>query len=342
VAVAILPFLGVGGMQLFQAEVPGPTPERLAPRITQTAKLLWLVYAGLTVVQVLLYLLAGMGIFDAITHAFTTMSTGGFSTRNASIAAYDSAWIHWITIVFMYLAGINFTLHWHAVSGKPKRYLDDAEWRTYTFLMIASTVLIAAVLYARAGYPQLGLERTVRDALFQAASIATTTGFVSADWELWPYATQMLLFLLMFVGGMAGSTAGGMKTIRFLAFHRHGVTWMRRSIHPKAVVLTRIGRRALRDDDMLDILAFALLFLVLFVAGALALTLLGHDLITSMGASASALGNVGPGLGDVGAVDNYGWMGPLTHLVLIGQMLAGRLEIFTVLLLFHPDLWRRK
>ena len=340
--VAILPFLGVGGMQLFQAEVPGPTPERLAPRITQTAKLLWLVYAGLTVVQVLLYLLAGMGIFDAITHAFTTMSTGGFSTRNASIAAYDSAWIHWITIVFMYLAGINFTLHWHAVSGKPKRYLDDAEWRTYTFLMIASTVLIAAVLYARAGYPQLGLERTVRDALFQAASIATTTGFVSADWELWPYATQMLLFLLMFVGGMAGSTAGGMKTIRFLAFHRHGVTWMRRSIHPKAVVLTRIGRRALRDDDMLDILAFALLFLVLFVAGALALTLLGHDLITSMGASASALGNVGPGLGDVGAVDNYGWMGPLTHLVLIGQMLAGRLEIFTVLLLFHPDLWRRK
>ncbi len=340
--VAILPFLGVGGMQLFQAEVPGPTPERLAPRITQTAKLLWLVYAGLTLAQVVLYLFAGMGLFDAVTHAFTTMSTGGFSTKNASIAAYDSAWIHWITIIFMYLAGINFTLHWHAVSGKPRRYLEDAEWRTYTFLMIASTVLIAAILFVRAGYADQGFERTVRDAMFQAVSISTTTGYVSADWELWPYATQMLLFLLMFVGGMAGSTAGGMKTIRFLAFHRHGVTWMRRSIHPKAVVLTRIGRKALRDDDMLDILAFALLFLVLFVAGGFALTLLGHDLVTAMGASASALGNIGPGLGDVGAVDNYGWMGPLSQVVLIGQMLAGRLEIFTVLLLFHPDLWRRR
>ncbi|MCI0433760.1 MAG: TrkH family potassium uptake protein, partial [Gemmatimonadetes bacterium] len=299
--VAILPFLGVGGMQLFQAEVPGPTPERLAPRITQTAKLLWLVYAGLTVVQAALYVFGGMSVFDAITHAFTTMSTGGFSTRNASIAAYDSAWIDWVTIVFMYVAGINFTLHWHAVSGKPRRYFDDAEWRTYTFLMIASSALIAAVLFVRGGYADSGLGRAVRDAVFQAISIGTTTGYVSADWELWPYATQMLLFLLMFVGGMAGSTAGGMKTIRFLAFHRHGLTWMRRSIHPRAVVLTRIGRRALHDEDLLDILAFALLFLVLFVAGAFALTVLGHDLVTSLGASASAIGNIGPGLGDVGA-----------------------------------------
>ncbi|MGH7501691.1 MAG: TrkH family potassium uptake protein [Longimicrobiales bacterium] len=340
--VAVLPYLGVGGMQLFEAEVPGPTAERLAPRITQTAKLLWLVYAGLTIVQILLYLFGGMGAFDAVTHAFATMATGGFSTRNASISAYDSAYIDYVTIAFMLLAGMNFALHYRALTGQPRRYLADAEWRTYCVLVIAATALVTSVLFVRGDHVSLGVEKTFRDAFFQVASIITTTGFVSADWELWPHATQLTLFLLMLVGAMAGSTAGGMKVIRFYAIHRHALTWLRRSLHPRAVVLTRIGRKALRDDDLRDIISFVMLYLALFVSGSLVLTLLGHDFLTSIGASASALGNVGPGLNAVGPTDNYGWMGPVSHLVLVFLMLAGRLEIFTVLLLFHPDLWRRR
>jgi trk system potassium uptake protein TrkH len=340
--VAVLPFLGVGGMQLFQAEVPGPTAERLAPRIAQTAKLLWLVYAGFTLLQTVLYVLGGMSVFDAVTHAFTTLSTGGFSVRNASLGAYDSPYLQYVTIIFMFLAGMNFTLHYRALTGRPQRYLADTEWRTYCVLAIGATALLTAALFVRGDHTQLGIERTFRDALFQTISIITTTGYVTADWELWPHVTQLTLLLLMFVGAMAGSTAGGMKVIRFYAFHRHGLTWLRRSIHPRAIVLTRIGRKALRDDDLQDIIAFIMLYLALFVGGSLILTILSHDFMTAIGAAASALGNIGPGLGDVGAVDNYGWMGGLSHLVLIFLMLAGRLEIFTVLLLFHPDLWRRK
>ncbi|MEX2608810.1 MAG: TrkH family potassium uptake protein [Gemmatimonadota bacterium] len=339
--IAILPFLGIGGMQLFRAEVPGPTPERLSPRIAQTAKVLWLVYAGLTAAQVALLLLGGMEPFAAVTHGFTTLSTGGFSVRNASIAAYPSAYIQWVIILFMFLAGINFTLHYRALTGRGKGYLADPEWRLYAVLTVAGTMLVFLIVLGLPAYDGLGVERVFRDAAFQVVAISTTTGFVSFDWELWPAAAQFLLLLFMFVGGMAGSTAGGMKTVRVYAFFRHATASLKRAIHPRAVILTRVGRRALRDDDLATILAFILLFLQLFAAGTLVLTLLGHDLLTSIGAAASALGNIGPGLGLVGAVDNYGWMGSATHGVLIFLMLVGRLEIFTVLLLFHPDLWRR-
>jgi trk system potassium uptake protein TrkH len=339
--IAVLPFLGVGGMQLFRAEVPGPTPERLQPRIAQTAKVLWYVYAGLTAAQVVLYLLGGMGPFEAVNHAFATLATGGFSTRNSSLAAYDSAYLQYVTILFMYLAGINFALHYRAALGRPSRYLADAEWRAYTLIAVGATLLVLLSVLASGLYADLGLERAFRDALFQVVSIATTTGFVNYDYELWPAATHLILLLLMFVGGMAGSTAGGMKVIRAYAFARHGLTALKRSLHPRAIVISRIGRKAIRESDLLTILAFILLYLGLFVAGALALTLLGNDLVTSIGASAATIGNVGPGLGLVGAVDNYGGLGPVSQLVCIFLMLVGRLEIFTVLLLFHPDLWRR-
>ena len=337
--VAILPFLGIGGMQLFRAEVPGPTTERLQPRITQTAKLLWLVYAGLTAGQVVLLAAGGIPLFDAVNHAFTTMSTGGFSTQNASIAAYDSGYLQYVFIVFMYLAGINFTLHFRAMTGRP-RYHRDSEWKAYTLMVAAATVFVTLVLLEQAGTG--GLERTIRDALFQTVSIATTTGYASADFDVWPAGGQFMLLLLMFVGGMAGSTAGGMKVIRVVAFFRQGLTALRRALHPRAVVLTRVSGKALRENDLLTILAFILFYLLLFVAGVFAMTVLGHDLVTSIGASAASIGNIGPGLGDVGATDNYGWMGPFSHLVLTFLMLVGRLEIFTVLLLFHPDLWRRR
>ena len=338
--IAILPFLGVGGMQLFRAEVPGPTPERLQPRIAQTAKVLWYVYVGLTLVQTLLYLLAGLPLFDAVNHALTTLSTGGFSPRNASIAAYDSAFVQYITIAFMYLAGINFTLHYRALTGSPLRYLKDAEWKAYTFMLLGATAIVTLSMFGGGTYTAAGLERGLRDALFQVVSIATTTGFVTADYDRWPAAANLMLLMLMLTGGMAGSTAGGMKVIRVYAFVRQGVAGLRRALHPRAVILTRVGRLVIRDDDLLNILAFILLYLLMFVAGALVLALLGHDILTAVGASAASIGNIGPGLGDVGAVENYGWMDPLSQFVLVFLMLLGRLEIFTVLLLFHPGLWR--
>jgi trk system potassium uptake protein TrkH len=332
--IAILPFLGVGGMQLFRAEVPGPTPERLQPRIAQTAKILWFVYAGITAVQVVLYLLGGLSLFEAVTHAFSTLSTGGFSPRNASIAAYDSAYVHYVTVLFMFLAGVNFALHYRALASRGAVYLKDSELRFFAGLLLVATGAVTALVLISGTAAGAGPERIFRDALFQVVSIGTTTGFVTADYELWPLAAQILLIGLMFVGGMSGSTAGGSKAIR------SGIAELKRNLHPRAVVVTRVGSRVIKDDALLNVLAFLLLFIALYAAGVLALALLGHDLATAVGASAAAIGNIGPGIGDVGAVDHYGWMGPASHLVLMFLMLVGRLEIFTILLLFHPDLWR--
>ncbi len=338
--VAILPFLGVGGMQLFRAEVPGPTKERLTPRIRHTASTLWYVYAGLTALQVGLYLLGGVPLFDAVTHAFTTLSTGGFSPKNASLAAYDSAYVQYVTIAFMYLAALNFTLHYQLTRGRP-RYFRDAEWRFFSAVLVGATVLLLLIVIRGGHATQLGLERAFRDSLFQVTSIITTTGFVTYDYEQWAGGAQLLLLLLMFMGGMAGSTSGGMKAMRVRLLVSHGLTELKRSLHPRAVIVARLGPSPVAFRTLLQIFAFALFFIALFAAGAFVMTLLGHDLVTAIGASAASIGNIGPGLGGVGAVDNYGWMGPASQLALVFLMLAGRLELFTILLLFHPDLWRR-
>jgi trk system potassium uptake protein TrkH len=321
--------------------VPGPTPERLKPRIAQTAKALWYVYTGLTVLQVALYMIGGMPFFESVLHALTTLSTGGFSPRNASIGAYDSPYLHYVTVLFMYLAGVNFALHYRAMVGQPRRYLVDSEWRFFTVVLALATGLVLISMLASGHYADEGFERAFRDSLFHVVSITTTTGFGSYDYERWPVAPQMLLLLLMFMGGMAGSTAGGMKAIRVYVLIRHALTELRLSVHPRAVLVTRIGKRALQTRQLLNILAFILLFFALFAAGALGLTGTGVDLVTSIGASASAIANVGPGLGDVGPTDNYGWMGAPAQLILVFLMLVGRLELFTVLLLFHPALWAR-
>ena len=338
--IAILPFLGVGGMQLFQAEVPGPTPERLQPRIAQTAKVLWFVYAGLTALQAGLLVIGGMGPFDAVNHAFTTMSTGGFSTRNASIAAFDSGFVQYVIMAFMYLAGINFALHFRALGRQPAAYLRDPEWRLYTTVIAVATVLLMTSALTTPLSMAAGTEHAIRDALFQALTITTTTGYITFDYELWSAGAQLTILVLMFFGGMAGSTSGGMKAMRIYILLRHGLTELRRSLHPSAVLLTRLGRVSVAEHVLLNVLAFILLYIVVFVAGAIALAMLGSDLPTAIGAAASAIGNIGPGLGDVGAVDNYAWMNPASHLVLVFLMLVGRLEVFTILVLFHPDLWR--
>ena len=338
--VAILPFLGVGGMHLFRAEVPGPTPERLSPRIGQTAKLLWYVYTGMTALLFVLLLIGGLSPFDALNHAFTTMPTGGFSTRTESAAAFGLPFVQYTLIAFMYLAGVNFVLHFHALSGKLRAYLVSAEWRFYTGALVIGTLVVFALALTSEASAGTGLERTFRDALFQTVSVGTTTGFVSFDYGLWPLGAQLVLVTLMFMGGMAGSTGGGIKSMRIYVLLRAGISDLRRNLHPRAIVVTVMGNKALEESELLNILGFVLLFLGIFFGGVLALAILGHDLSTSIGASVASIANIGPGLGAVGAVENYGWMSPPSHLVLVALMIVGRLEIFTVLLLFHPDLWR--
>jgi len=340
--IAVLPFLGVGGMQLFRAEVPGPTTERLRPRITQTAKLLWGVYAGLTLLQAVLYVLGGLSVFDAVTHAFATLATGGFSTRNQSMAAFDSRYIHYVTIVFMYLAGVNFALHLKAASGKPQQYLKDVEWRFFTWLVVGSAVLLTTInlVSGRYGTSATELETAFRDSLFQSVSIITTTGFISADYETWAPAAVAVVVALMFTGGMAGSTGGGMKIVRLVLLFEHMGTVLRRHIHPRAVYVMRLGRSVVSEDVTANVLGFVLLYVMLVLGGMMGLTLLGMDLGTAFGASAATVGNIGPGIGEVGAIDNYGWISDPALVVLTFLMLVGRLEIFTVLLLFHPEFWR--
>lgn len=341
-AIAILPYLGVGGMQLFKAEVPGPTPERLRPRIAQTAKLLWLVYVGLTALQVLLYMAGGMGGFDAVNHALSTLATGGFSTRDASMAYFQSPYLQWVTILFMYLAGINFALHFRAASGRPL-YWKDAEWRFFTGVVLGAGLLVGTTNLV-SGAPcggMGGVEQAFRDALFQVTSIATTTGFVSADYTLWTPASQAILLTLFFLGGMAGSTAGGIKAVRILLLLKHTANELRKQLHPRAILLVRVGRHVVREDVLATVLGFVILYVLLFVSGALVLSLFGNDLLTAFSASAATVGNIGPGFGGVGPVENYGWMSGAELLVLSFLMVVGRLEIYTVLLLLRPEFWRR-
>ncbi len=341
--IAILPYVGVGGMQLFRAEVPGPTPERLRPRITQTAKLLWGVYVGLTGAQIVLYLLGGMSPFDAVNHAFATLATGGFSTRNASLAGFDSAYIHYITIIFMYLAGVNFALHFRAATGRFE-YFRNEEWRFFTVVILGAGLFLMASNLLTGTYEVTlaGVESAFRHGMFQSVSITTTTGFTSADFETWVPAAQGVLVMLMFVGGMAGSTGGGTKAVRVLVLLRHTASEIRKLLHPRAILMIRVGRRTVREDVLLNILGFVSLYVILVLFGGMLLTFFGMDILTAAGASAAAVGNIGPGLGGVGATDNYGWISDPGLSVIIFLMLVGRLEIFTVLLLFHPDTWKRQ
>ncbi|HEX2168583.1 MAG TPA: TrkH family potassium uptake protein [Longimicrobiales bacterium] len=333
--VAILPYLGVGGMQLFRLEAPGPTADRLRPRIRETAKLLWMVYAGLTVLLAFLFVLGGMSVFEAVNHALTTMPTGGFSTRNASMAAF-SPYIQWVTIVFMFLAGTSFTLHYRSLARSRNAYVSSSEWRLYTAIILVAAAIIATLTYA----PGAPLEQTIRDATFQVVSIITTTGFGSADYVLWAPAAQILLFLLFFLGGMAGSTSGGMKMIRVLLVLKHAWMEVRKQLHPRAVFVPKVGGRPVHEHIMLNVLGFVLIYMMLFGVGTFAIAMLGYSLPASAGAAATAISNVGPALAELGPTANFSDMQWQGDLVLTFLMLVGRLEIYTVLLLFHPALWR--
>jgi len=336
--IAILPYLGVGGMQLFQAEVPGPTPERLRPRITQTAKLLWLVYFALTAVLAVLYLIGGMGPFDAICHSFSTLATGGFSTRNTSMADM-SPFIQWVTILFMYLAGVNYTLHFRAATGRFD-YFRDEEWKFFTAVVAVAALVIIGLNVGQGS--AAASEPALRDGLFQVLAITTTTGYVSADYEMWVPGSRMVLFALFFVGGMAGSTSGGIKTLRVLVLLKQTGNELRKHLHPRAILVTRIGKNPVREEVGARVVGFVMLYLLLCLVGAMALGVTGVDPMTALGGSIASLGNVGPAFASLGPTDNYGWMSGPALTVMSFLMLVGRLEIYTVLLLFHPDLWKAR
>lgn len=337
-SLAILPMLGVGGMQLFKAEVPGPTTDRLKPRIQDTAKLLWGVYVLLTLAETILLMAGGMSFFDAVNHAFTTMATGGFSTRNASIAAFDSAYIDGVITLFMFLAGVNFSLHYLALRGRIVDYLRNEEFRFYLTLTLGATTLIT-LLNMPTTYPSFF--ENLRYSAFQVVSIMTTTGFGTADYELWPVLCQYLLVFSMFIGGCAGSTGGGMKVARILLLFKHAQVQVYRLIHPRAIRLVKLGDRPVDKDVMQAILGFFALYMGVFVGASFVMAGLGMDLTSAGAAVIATLSNIGPGLGSVGPVDNFAHVPQAGKLVLSLCMLLGRLELYTVLVLVFPSFWRK-
>ena len=335
--IAILPLLGVGGVQLFKAEVPGPVADKIRPRVKETAKILWMVYVGFTFLQFLLLGFAGMPWFDSICHAFTTMPTGGFSTQNASIAAYSNPLIHYVIIFFMFIAGVNFTLHFRAITGNFKSYFKDYEFKVYFFILFFATTFI----FFNISYSELDLSHnTFRISLFQSLALMTGTGYANANYELWPFFSQLLLFFMMFFGAMGGSTSGGLKIARVILLIKYAASETRRMLHSRAIIPIRIGDRIISDDVIRNTLGFFLIYLSFFVMTALVLTALNFDFLSSLSAAASAIGNVGPAFGAFGPTDNYALLHPIGKWMLTFCMLLGRLEIFTIMVLFSRTFWR--
>lgn len=351
-AVAILPLLGIGGMQLFAAEAPGPSADKLHPRITDTAKRLWLIYFGYTAAETLLLKLAGMSFFDAINHAMCTLSTGGFSTKNASVAFWnDNPLIQYIIIFFMFLAGTNFVLSYYMFKGQFKKIIRDDEFKLFTKFVFGFSAIAALLIYFKAdvalssiNHPMvLGeAESAIRHALFQVISVITTTGFVTADFTLWTPFLTVFFFGLMFLGGSAGSTAGGVKVVRHLITIKNGFLEFKRALHPNAVLPVRYNKRSVSGDIVFNILGFFILYFMSFIIGALGFSMMELDFESAIGIAASSLGNVGPALGDFSPVDNYGALPAVGKWWSAFLMFIGRLELFTVLVLLTPFFWRNR
>jgi len=300
-SLAILPLLGVGGMQLFIAEVPGPTPDKIHPRVAATAKRLWAIYVAFTLLETVLLMFGGMSLFDGLCHSFGTLATGGFSTQNASIANY-SPYIQYVVIIFMMLACINFTMHYFALKGMIKKVSKDQELRFYLAIILVSTIFIALTLILKNLHP---VEEAFRQTLFQVVSIVTTTGFVTYDYLQWPSFIWFVIVLLMFTGGCAGSTGGGIKISRLLLLLKNSRLEMRRQVHPNAIIPVRINGRVVPQQLVNNVLAFFLIYFLIFAGGTLVMSLLGLDFESAIRSTAATLGNIGPGIGIVGPVSNY-------------------------------------
>jgi trk system potassium uptake protein TrkH len=341
-AVAVLPILGVGGMQLYRAESPGPVKDsKLTPKITKTAKALWYVYLGITIVCCLAYWAAGMDFFNAICHSFSTVAIGGFSTRDASLAAFDSAAIEYIAIFFMFIAGINFSLHFLAWRGRTLRnYLADPEFGAYIRILGTLSLIVIAYLFWRHSEfdPDAGVTETIRAAVFQTVSIATTTGFTTENFALWPGALPVLLVFSSFIGGCAGSTAGGMKVVRWALMYRQGLREFQRLVHPSAEIPVKLGSKAVHPRVVDSVWGFFAVYVVVFTVLLLVMMTTGMDQVTAFSAVAATLNNLGPGLGEVAS--GFADVSAVAKWAAVCAMLLGRLEIFTLLVLVTPLFWR--
>jgi trk system potassium uptake protein TrkH len=337
-SIAILPMLGMGGVQLFRAEVAGPTADKLTPRVKQTAKLLWGIYVGFVLIETLILRLEGMLWFDAICHAFGTMATGGFSTKNASIAAYGSL-VQWTIIFFMFCAATNFSLHYFFIAKGNAEYFKDREFSVYTILICLFS-LIFLIDISNSEFYKLNFD-SLRHSVFTAISLLTTTGFGTEDFESWPPLSKTIVFFLLFIGGSAGSTTGGMKIIRSILIFRYLIFEIRKLIHPKGIFNITIGKKSIDDDVVRATLGFYLFYIIIFAITAVVLAATGLDLTSALTASASAIGNIGPGLGAIGPTDNWGGLTDFAKWLTSFCMLLGRLEIFTVMVLFSRSFWRK-
>ncbi len=335
--VAVFPQLGVGAKHLFKAEVAGPITEGLRPRIKQTALSLWWVYAAMTVLATLCLMLAGMSLYDAVCHAFSTLGTGGFSTKTASVGGYNSAAIDWIIIAFMWFSGLNFALYYGALQGQVRALFTNYEVRFYLLVNVAVIAVIFVFLLPRHGDPLVAL----RHSAFQTLAVTTTTGFMTEDFETYPDLARMLLFLCMFMGGCAGSTAGGLKASRVYAVLRMALRELRLVMQPQEVVLVRLGKSAISSAVERGILVYVAAYLLLFAIASIAMVALGLDLLSAMGSVVACLSSVGPGLGEVGPSHNFGFIPAAGKLILALCMIAGRLEIFALFAVFSPECWRR-
>lgn len=336
--VAFLPFLGIGGISLVRAEAPGPTLDKIAPKITETAKILWFIYVGLTVLETALLMIGGMTLFDALTHTFGTLATGGFSPKNASVGHYNSGFIDAVITVFMVAAGLNFGLYHKILTGRIREVFRNTEFKAYLLIFLSAAVLVSIPLIRQYG----GFAGAFRFGSFQAASIITTTGYATADFDAWPTASKGILFLLMFVGGCSGSTGGGPKVIRIVTLLKLAINEMKYLGRPRGIFRIRINRQPVKKDFVYAIAGFAFLYVSALLTVTIIVAAFGNDLITSFSSALVTVGNIGPGFGSIGPTLNYAFFPPFVKWVLSLAMLVGRLEVYTVIILLTPAFWSRR
>ena len=326
-------------MQLYKAEVPGPVPDKLKPRIKDTAMVLWKVYLLFSAIEAVLLMLGGMDFFDSLCHTFGTLATGGFSTKNSSVAYFQSAYIDYVITFFMLVAAVNFSLHYQMIKGRPLLLWKDPEFHFFGVITLGITAIITVSVYSATNYDSI--EESFRYTSFQVASIISTTGYATADYEIWPAVAQGLLLFCMFLGGCAGSTSGGMKHLRIMLLLKQAYQEVFRIIHPRSVNRVKLGKTVVKPETMNDILGFFVLWLALFVICGLVVAATGVDVVSSFAASLACIGNIGPGIGSVGPTENYAHIPELGKWALIFCMLLGRLEIYTVIVLCVPEFWRK-
>lgn len=336
-ALSFLPAVGVGGMQLYDAEAPGLSVDKVSPHLYQTARTIWLVYVFFTLLETILLRIGGMTWFDSVCHSFATMATGGFSTKQASIAFWPSPYIQYVLTIFMIIAGTNFTLLFYALKGKPSRLFRDEEFRYFILFIIGFTVLIFSGLLITTN---AGAEEIFRNSLFTVVSVITTTGFVTVDYLQWVPVLVMLLFAVFFFGGSTGSTGGGIKIMRIVILLKNSYYELRRLIHPNAIIPVRFNRRSVETRFVNNILAFFMFYIMIFFFSSIVFMIFEPDMATSMGAVATCLGNIGPGLGTVGPVFTFSHIADAGKWFLSFLMMLGRLELFTVLVIFTPGFWK--